>query len=90
MNMNYTKLWVLIIVVCSDYGKPPKCIRQWAWFLNALYQQQQQQQNALDTPSLTANPGIISVANAEYEIFQGQENVLELENNPFTFNQDYD
>lgn len=35
-------------------------------------------------------PDILSVANAADEIFLRQGNVLELENNPFSFNQDYD
>lgn len=46
--------------------------------------------NAPDVQSLTLSPGISSVANTLQKIFLGQGNDLELENSPFSFNQDYD
>ncbi len=57
--------------------------------LNAFHDKQQLQMHLM-CQSLTLSPGVLSVANTEDEIFLGQGNVLELENNPFSFNQDYD
>lgn len=85
-----------IIITYGIDRHPPRVTRQPDWPRSDRYTHAEHflsssaAVNAPHVPSLTPGPGILTVANAVDQIFLGQGNVLELENNPFSFNQDHD